>query len=157
MMLFDLNEPMPQFIDRFLTRTAVGLLLIALAQGSAIAFALLNEGSAWRGPLDLAELALGVATLIAVLPAFVALMIRRSRGQEACMADGFIADAFRRAGSAAFTCTFLGLVIARMSAHRLPDAWTTDVVLRALLAIALGAFAIAFFRRVGMFDRAAKD
>ena len=138
------TESMPQFIDRFLIRTALGVLLMSLAYGSAgVSFLVGPPVHDW---LESAQLVLSLGAVAVVLPVFVKLFVmRRGIARIECGPEGFISGAFRKAGSNAFTCAFVVLVVLEPISRRWLTDLPTSFFLNALLCLILGTFGAAFF------------
>ncbi|MDX1571284.1 MAG: hypothetical protein R3200_12440 [Xanthomonadales bacterium] len=142
--MFNKSESMPQFIDRFLTRTALGVLLMSFAYGAGAATYLVDDPlHDW---LETAQLLLSLGAVAAVLPVFVKLFrLRHGVARVDCGPEGFIAGAFRKAGSHAFTFAFIVLILFEPLSKR----WLTDLptafFINVLLCLILGVFSGGFF------------
>ncbi len=133
-----------EFIDRFMHRTAIGVLLIALAYASSAMAPFLSEAAG--AYLDGLELALRVLAVIIILPQFIKMIRLRARQPEDCETDGFIVDVYKRAASMAFALTFVALLVMQVLAGRQFADLPPGFYINAALAISLGVFSITFLR-----------
>lgn len=133
-----------EFIDRFMHRTAIGVLLIALAYASSAMAPFLSEAAG--SYLDNLELGLRVLAVIIILPQFIKMIRLRARQPENCETDGFVVDVYKRAASMAFALTFVTLVVMQALAGRELADLSAAFYINSTLAISLGVFSITFLR-----------
>ena len=143
-MTTDNTPSIAQLAERFLHRTALGVLLMALAYALAAAMYLVSEPLEQR--LDLVQLVLAMAAVIVVLPGFVRMLrVRMARGTDCADADSYIGEQFRKACVMAFSITFVVLAVAGPVSRQLPSDLPPDFYIQSVLALSLGAFSATFF------------
>ena len=133
-----------EFIDKFLQRVAIGVVLVALAFNlSALAFVVPDAVAFY---LNKIELALGILAVIIVLPQFIKMMRCRMRGEAwAEDADSFVANIYRRAAEKGFSLTFVALVVLIFLSDDYLIELPLEFYFQALLAFSLGVFSLTFF------------
>ena len=101
---FQSSDSGAQFAEKFLTRTAVGVFLMAIAYSASAALYLVDgELAIW---LDRLELLLALAAVAIVLPMFVQFVRLQAARRGDCEPEGFVTEVFRKACVKAFSLTF---------------------------------------------------
>jgi hypothetical protein len=137
-----------EFIDHFLRRSALGVLLLALAYGAAALALLVGPTlSVWLGYV---QLGLSLAILVVVFPSFWRYLRWRGRRMSGCAeSDSYLAAQFQRASARAFSASFIGLVVLEVVVRKAYPALPAGLALNAILCLSLGVMSLAFF----FFDR----
>ena len=125
------KESPAQTVDRILQRTAIGVFLLSLAYSMSAAMYLVSEEAA--GYMDRVQLALGILIVLIVLPAFLKfLRLKFRRGSDSPESDGYVAEMFKRAGSKAFSLTFILLIVLELAARKYlpphPTPWLKKII-----------------------------
>jgi hypothetical protein len=129
--------------EAFLERTALGVLLLSLAYGCAVA------GGLSHGRLALTfgwlQRALNIGVIGVLLPSFWRYF---RRGPQGCghPLDGFVVDVFRRAALVTFCANFLLLLALELVTRKGFIALTPPQLVQGLLCASLGTFGLAFLR-----------
>lgn len=141
-----------QFVDRFMTRTALGIFLVALAYGASVLERTLPSNAA--DLFDKIGLALGIAAVVIVLPQFVQLIRRRKAlGIGRNEPEGFVTDVYKRAAERAFALTFIFLLAMDVMTRGVLANLSADVAIKAVIAVSLSIFSLSFF----LFNRVDED
>ena len=144
MMNKDNSESTAQFVDKFLHRTAIGVLLMAFAYVTSSAMYLVSEEVA--ATLDVVELLLALLAVAAVLPVFIKYVRLRSNRQcDQSESDGYMADVLKKACVKAFSFTFVFLIILEPTSEKYLTELPTDFFINVILAFTLGVFSLTFF------------
>ena len=137
------HESIPQFQDRFLQRTAVGVLCLAGGYAASAGQFLVGEGPAQV--LDVLDLAFALAAVAMVLPPFVKLLRLRRSDEWACAnTEGFVGEVFRTACVRTFTLMFVLLVLAEPLSDRFLLQLPTNFFINVILAVTLAMFSLSF-------------
>ena len=140
------EEPIAQFVDRFLQRTAIGVLLVGFAFAvSAAMYLVTDEFAAY---LDKLTLLLGLAAVITVLPVVVRMM--RLRANKQCNwsgADSYVSGVFNKACVSAFEVTFIFLIILEPVTKKFLTDQPTDFFINVILSVSAAVLGVAFFYR----------
>lgn len=137
-------EPLPQFVDRFLSRTAMGVATMATtyALGAALFF-LDGELATW---VDRLQGALAILAVIIVLPTFLRFVVMRRKGQcREVESGGFISEVFQKACARGFTATFVAMMLMEPLSKKITMTLPPSFYLSVALAISLGVFGVSFF------------
>lgn len=132
-----------EFIDHFLRRSALGMLLLALAYGAATLALLVGPVLAvWLGYV---QLGLSLAILAVVLPVFLRFVRRRASKASGCgEADSYLVAQFQRASAWAFSASFIGLVVLEVVVRKWYPALPAGLALNAILCLSLAVMSLAF-------------
>ncbi len=143
--MFSGNNLSPaQFVDRFMTRTALGIFLVSLAYGASV-FERLLEGET-VAILDKLGLALGIGAIVIVLPQFISLIKRRkSLELGSGEPEGFVTDVYKRAAERAFALTFVFLLFMDIMTGRTLSGLSAEVAIKIVIAVSLAIFSISFY------------
>ncbi len=143
----DDSMSLAQAADNLLSRTALGVLLLAVANaGSALAFFVGDDASLL---LDRARLALAVVMVAIVLPP----VLRFARLRRQCVAqlsecDSYLSQVFSQASVFAFSVTFVLTVALEATADKFFADLPTAFFLNVILAVSLFVLGGAFFYRI---------
>jgi hypothetical protein len=138
------TESMAQFADRFLLRTAIGVLLVAIAYAAGAAMYLVGDEIA--DYLDKLQLLLAVAAVVIILPGFIKYARLRAAGQcRAGEPEGFVAEVFNKACVKAFSLTFVFLIILEPLSKKYLTELPTNFFINLTLCLSLGVFSLTFF------------
>lgn len=141
------EEPIAQFVDRFLQRTATGVLLVGFAFAVSAAMYLVTDEVAAH--LDKLTLLLGLAAVIAVLPVFIKMM--RLRANKECNwsgSDSYLSGVFNKACVLAFEVTFVFLIILQPVTKKFLTDQPTDFFINVILSVSAVVLGVAFFYRI---------
>lgn len=139
------SETAPQFVDRFLQRTAIGVLMMSLAYLIGAALYLVQDP--WQKPLDVGQFLLSIGAVVVVLPVFLGYVRLRASGEcSRAETDGFVADVFNRACVMAFSLTFVILIALEPLTRRFFEHLPTPFFINLILGLSLGVFSVTFFR-----------
>ena len=138
-----------QFVDRFMTRTATGVLLVSLAYAATTVEYFAPETLAFY--LDKLALILGLLAVVIVFPQFVQLIRRRTKlGIGKNEPEGFVIEVYKRAAERAFSLTFIFLLFMDVMTDRGLAGLPAEVVVETIIAFSLAIFSLSFF----IFNRA---
>jgi hypothetical protein len=136
--------PIAQLAENFLQRTALGVLLMALAYALAAAIYLVNDTLAQ--PMEWVKSGLSVGAALIVLPGFVRMLrLRMHWDCDLAEAESYIGGVFRTACVAGFCAAFVLMTLSGPLAERMPTQLPMDFYLQSILALSLGAFGVSFF------------
>lgn len=141
-----------QFVDKFITRTAIGVFLVSLAYAVSVFEQLLaGEGVEI---LDKVGKALGIAAIVIVLPGFISLIRRRkSLNIGSDEPEGFVTDVYKRAAERAFALTFIFLLFMDVMTGRALSNLSAEVAVKMVIAVSLAIFSVSFY----LFNRVSDD
>lgn len=156
------NQPTPDtalpaaIAETMMHRTAIGVFLVTVSYTLSAAAYLVDGPVA--ALLDRLEIVLGIAAIVAVLPIFVKYSRLKARRHDACPeADSYMAEMFKRAGTKAFSLTFVFLVVLDVVTKRDLVDYPTAFFINVILAFSLGVFSITFFRFIHSGDDDERD
>lgn len=137
------DEPVAQFVDRFIVRMMVCVSLMAVSYSCAAGLHFVADTI--QGYLDTARTATGLLAAALILPLFIKLFWLRKKYPAAFSCEmGFMENIMARAGEKAFALTFVFLVLVEPIAlnmlHDLPPAF----FLQTAITFSLAVFAISF-------------
>ena len=136
-----------QVAETMMHRTAIGVFLVTMAYVLSAAVYLVDEQV--ERYLDHLQLVLGIAAIVVILPIFVKYSRLKARRQDGCPeSDSFMAEMFKRAGTKAFSLTFIFLVVLDVVTKRELVDYPTPFYINLILAFSLGVFSITYFRLV---------
>ena len=141
------EEPIAQFVDRFLQRTAIGVLLLGVAFAVSAAMYLVTESTALY--LDKLTLLLGLIAIIVVLPGFIKLMrLKKNKQCDWSGSDSYMSGVFNKACVSAFEATFIFLIILEPVTKKYLTNQPTDFFINVILSLSAGVLGLAFFYRM---------
>lgn len=133
-----------QFVDFFLQRVALGVLLVSF--GFAI-----EVGEYLLGPdvyqwLKVLEMGVSIGVVVLILPAFVRYVwYRRTHGRDFAP-EGYVSEMFRRSCARSFEVTFIFLLVVEVLAHRVFETVPAKIFLDATLFVTLAVMSLMFLR-----------
>lgn len=140
------EESVAQFVDRFLQRSATGVLLVGTAYAlSAVMYFVGDEVS---GYLSKVTLVLGILAVISVLPVFIKMV--RLRSNKQCNwsgSDSYMMGVFNKACVSAFEATFIFLIVLEPLSKKFLTEQPTNFFINVVLAVAASVLGLAFFFR----------
>jgi hypothetical protein len=132
------TESTAQLTDRFLQRTAIGVLVMSIAYATSAAAYLVGEELAET--LDKLEMVPALLAVAIILPIFVKFVrLRANRDCATGDAGSYLAEVYKKAGLKAFSFGFVFLVIleplTKNAFSHLPGNFFVNVILSFLLAV----------------------
>ncbi len=137
------NETGAQLYDRFLLRSALSMLMLAVVYtlDASRSFAADDAASIMKR----AEGILAILLMINLLPVMAKLMWFKVKRKPGCNdPDGFVASTFKEAAVRGFSTGFIAMLVAlELSKGPLAD-WPATVFLNIVLALMLGVLSVSF-------------
>ncbi len=142
--MFNNNEPLAQFYDRFLGRVAIGLFIVAMGLGiDGIGYFVEPDVAAM---LKYVRTALAIVLMILVLPVFLKLLFLRFRNKKDCQEpESFVTEVYKHASVHGFSVVMLMLIAAQVVLGLESDALPTEFYIKTILATGFLAVSISFF------------
>lgn len=137
------KETGAQLYDRFLNRTAISMIMLAVvyALDASRAFTADDVASLMKR----AEGILGIILMINLLPVMVKLMWFKFKRMPGCNdPDGFVANTFKEAAVRAFTTGFIAMIVALKLSEQILADWSATIILNIILALMLSVLSISF-------------
>ncbi|GHF24342.1 hypothetical protein GCM10017044_18710 [Kordiimonas sediminis] len=139
---------LPEFQEQFLTRTAIGVFIVALSYGLGIGQHFAD--AATTAYLSTAKTVLSVLVLLLLLPSFLRLLwLRYNHRAEFNSTESYIAAVAKNAGMMTFSLTFVFLIaLEAASQSYLPQLqldMPPSLYLKAVLCFSLLVFSLTFF------------
>ena len=140
------EEPIAQFVDRFLQRTAIGVLLVGIAFAVSAVMCLVTDETAQY--LDKLSLLLGLIAIVFVLPVVIKMVrLKRNKQCDWSGSDSYISGVFNKACVSAFEATFIFLIILEPVTKKYLTNQPTDFFINVILSLSAGVLGLAFFYR----------
>lgn len=137
------NETGAQLYDRFLFRSALSMVMLAVVYALDATRALAADELA--AIMKQAEGILGILIMLNLLPVMVKLLWFKVKRKPGCNdPGGFVASTFKEAAVRGFATGFIAMLIAmELSKGPLSD-WSATIFLNIILALMLGVVSISF-------------
>lgn len=150
------EESVAQFVDRFLQRSATGVLLVGAAYALSAAMYFANDEIS--GYLNNVTLALGILAVISVLPVVVKMVrLRRNKQCDWSGSDSYMMGVFNKACVSAFEATFIFLIVLEPVTKKFLTEQPTNFFINVVLALAASVLGLGFFLRTRRDEAALKD
>lgn len=130
-----------QFLDRFLTRSAYAMLLVAVGYSAEAAGPYVSETAVQV--LDYLGMAASAAIFIFLLPLF-ATYLRHCRGKGGDF-EGFVSEIFKKACVRAFEVTFIFLLILDVLARSVLENIPAKTFLQVAVAVCVASMGLTFW------------
>ncbi len=142
--MFDFKkETGAQLNDRFLNRTALSLLMLAVVYTLEVSRSLAANDIA--AIMNRAGGILSLILLINLLPVTIKLMWFKYKRKPGCNdPNGFVASTFKEAAVRGFTTSFIAMLVALELSRDVLSVWSATVFLHIILALTLGVLSISF-------------
>jgi len=137
------KETGAQLYDRFLNRTAISMIMLAVVYALDASRAFTADDVA--SMMKRAEGILGIILMINLLPVMVKLMWFKFKRMPGCNdPDGFVASTFKEAAVRAFTTGFIAMIVALKLSEQILADWSATIILNIILALMLSVLSISF-------------
>ena len=131
-------------LDKIMQKTALGVLFVACAYTMSILKIFFDEPISTI--LDFTKLALGILTVVMILPGFVkGIQLRKKYGAACKEPEGFIVEMFNKATGKSFQFTFIFLIFLEMISRSHFAYLPTEFFLKLTIAVTLAIFSLTFF------------
>lgn len=130
-----------QFSDRFLTRSAYAMLLVAVGYFAEAATPYVSQQTAWL--LGYVGMAVSAGIFIFLLPPFIT-YVRHCRGKGGHF-EGFVLEIFRKACVRAFEVTFIFLLILEVLSRSVLEIVPARTFLQVAVAVCVASMGITFW------------
>lgn len=130
-----------QFSDRFLTRSAYALLLVAVGYFAAAATPYVSQQAVRL--LDYLGMAVSAGIFIILVPPFIT-YIRHCRGKGSHF-EGFVLEIFRKACVRAFEVTFTFLVVLEVLSRSVLEIVPARTLLQVAVAVCVASMGVTFW------------
>jgi len=137
------KETGAQLYDRFLNRTALSMIMLAVvyALDASRFFAADDIASIMKR----AEGILGILLMVNLLPVMLKLMWFKFKHMPGCNdPDGFVASTFKEAAVRGFTTGFIAMIVAMKLSEKIFADWPATIFLNIVLALMLGVLGVSF-------------
>jgi len=137
------KETGAQLYDRFLNRTALSMIMLAIvyALDASRTFAADDIASMMKR----AEGILGILLMINLLPVMIKLVWFKFKRMPGCDdPDGFVASTFKDAAVKGFTTGFIAMIVALKLSEQILADWSATTFLNIILALMLSVLSISF-------------
>lgn len=138
------QETPAQNIEAMLQRTAIGMLVLALAYA-------LSAAEFWLG-LEAEDLIQKIQTVLSILIVFIifpafykGIKTLRSCGDIQLFEDGYLPDVFKHASAQAFSFTFIFLIACEMFIKNIAIEMPPLFFIHVVQSFTLGVFSMSFF------------
>ncbi|PCI59173.1 MAG: hypothetical protein COB37_11990 [Kordiimonadales bacterium] len=139
------EETLAQFVDRFMQRTALAVLVMSLAYASSAVSHFVSEQTAEYLMWAKTAFALGGGAI--VLPVVVKFVRLRMKKDKSCSGSptGYMASMFNKAAERAFATGFIFMIILEPLSQHLVADWPPAFFIQSTLSVMIAALGINFF------------
>lgn len=137
------KETGAQLNDRFLNRTALSLLMLAVVYTLEVSRLLAANDIA--ALMNKAGGVLALILVINLMPVTIKLMWFKYKRKPGCNdPDGFVASTFMGAAVKGFTTSFIAMLVALELSRNVLSDWSATIFLHIILALTLAVLSISF-------------